>query len=91
MDYVLLKRQCMDCFEQNVLPYINDPRQNFRATAVLNFHGILDMIDSYKQQAKQQDIEADMLKREFLSMPVARHSRDWAMQVLTGVDNEKRR
>lgn len=70
----------MDSFKKNVLPFANDPRENFKATAVLNFWGIIQSIDSF--QKRTPDFLAACLKAEFLDMAIARFSEEWALNIL---------
>lgn len=72
------KREVMDGFQRDVLPCASDPRENFRATAVLNFWGLIDILEA------SDDLEDQIIKNEFLAMPIAKHSRAWAVEVLTG-------
>lgn len=85
-DFQTLQKQCMHTYQNYVLPYAGDPRENFKATAVLNFHGILDSIEYFLQNQPQADLQAIMLRNEFLSMPIARQSKDWAYSVLVKSD-----
>jgi hypothetical protein len=74
----MIKEQAMTIFREKVLPYASDPRENFKATAALNFWGIIEDL-SYSD-----DIEDQILKSELLTMPIANCSKEWAMNVLCG-------
>ena len=78
-----LKSKANRTYAVDVSPLWLDHRAYYKATAVIRFWGIIRMIDEYQDAQETMDLEASLLRHEFLSLVQARYTEAWALSVIS--------
>ena len=72
-DFSTLKRQCMDVYRENVLPFLSDGRPGQLWSGRLNLVGMIERIDDWMAE-NGMDFEAIALRNEFKAMPASKYT-----------------